>query len=152
MLRVWVSGIPHPIKLQEQHRAAFPTDRPISEESGKLIAVWANGGSAPRRTETAQEPKTEAPPSAPPRQTRKAQGRATAGGEEALSPVDMVRQAAEVLGLGEDDLLGYMGTDFGESLEALDVEVLRDLYRDVKNGSVSRWAATERGFQEEAAG
>lgn len=39
-------GIPHPIKLQEQHRALFPLDKPITEESGRLIAQWAAGGSA----------------------------------------------------------------------------------------------------------
>ena len=38
-------GVPRPIKLQEQHRALFPLDRPITEESGKLIAAWARGGS-----------------------------------------------------------------------------------------------------------
>ena len=38
-------GYPKPIKLQEQHRALFPLDRPITEESGKLIAAWARGGS-----------------------------------------------------------------------------------------------------------
>lgn len=37
-------GIPHPIKLQEQHRALFPLDKPITEDSGKLIAEWAAGG------------------------------------------------------------------------------------------------------------
>lgn len=36
-------GVPHPIKLQEQHRALFPLDKPITEESGKLIAQWASG-------------------------------------------------------------------------------------------------------------
>ena len=36
-------GIPHPIKLQEQHKALFPLDKPITEESGKLIAQWAQG-------------------------------------------------------------------------------------------------------------
>ena len=36
-------GIPHPIKLQEQHRPLFPLDKPITEESGKLIAQWAQG-------------------------------------------------------------------------------------------------------------
>lgn len=36
-------GIPHPIKLQQQHRALFPLDKPITEESGKLIAQWASG-------------------------------------------------------------------------------------------------------------
>jgi len=37
-------GIPHPIKLQEQHKALFPLDKPITEDSGKLIAQWAAGG------------------------------------------------------------------------------------------------------------
>ena len=37
-------GIPQPIKLQEQHRALFPLDRQVNEESGKLIAAWARGG------------------------------------------------------------------------------------------------------------
>ena len=39
-------GIPQPIKLQEQHRALFPLDRQVNEESGKLIAEWARGGVA----------------------------------------------------------------------------------------------------------
>jgi len=37
-------GIPKPIKLQEQHRALFPLDKAITEESGKRIAEWASGG------------------------------------------------------------------------------------------------------------
>lgn len=37
-------GMPHPIKLQEQHKAIFPLDRPINAESGKLLAQWASGG------------------------------------------------------------------------------------------------------------
>lgn len=41
-------GIPHPIKLQEQHRALFPIDRPITEASGHGIAKWASSGAAPR--------------------------------------------------------------------------------------------------------
>lgn len=36
-------GIPHPIKLQEQHRALFPLDRPITEDSGIGLAAWASG-------------------------------------------------------------------------------------------------------------
>lgn len=36
-------GVPHPIKLQEQHRPLFPTDQPITEDSGRRIAVWASG-------------------------------------------------------------------------------------------------------------
>ena len=37
-------GVPMPIKLQEQHRALFPLDQPITEESGRRLAEWARGG------------------------------------------------------------------------------------------------------------
>jgi hypothetical protein len=40
-------GVPHPIKLQEQHRALFPLDTPITEESGARLAAWASGGAVP---------------------------------------------------------------------------------------------------------
>lgn len=36
-------GMPKPIKLQAQHRPLFPLDKPITEESGRLIAQWAGG-------------------------------------------------------------------------------------------------------------
>lgn len=36
-------GVPHPIKLQEQHKALFPLDSPITEESGQRLAAWAVG-------------------------------------------------------------------------------------------------------------
>ncbi len=36
-------GMPKPIKLQEQHRALFPIDKPITEESGQRLAAWAKG-------------------------------------------------------------------------------------------------------------
>lgn len=39
-------GIPKPIKLQEQHKAFFPLDRPITEETGQALAAWAAGGAA----------------------------------------------------------------------------------------------------------
>jgi len=37
-------GIPVPLKLQEQHRAAFPDGKHIGEDSGKALAAWARGG------------------------------------------------------------------------------------------------------------
>ncbi len=63
-------GLPHPIKLQEQHRALFPPDQPISEESGKRLAAWAAGGTktaAPKESregpvETTDEHSTAAAP------------------------------------------------------------------------------------------
>ena len=45
-------GVPHPIKLQQQHRALFPIDKPITEESGRLIAQWAAGGVSPLISES----------------------------------------------------------------------------------------------------
>ena len=39
-------GVPLFLKLQEQHRAAFPEGKQISEQSGRMLAEWANGGSA----------------------------------------------------------------------------------------------------------
>lgn len=58
-------GIPKPIKLQEQHRALFPLDRPITEECGKGIAAWAKGTDArPGSTQaTTSAPAEDADPS-----------------------------------------------------------------------------------------
>jgi hypothetical protein len=39
------------LKLQEQHRPAFPKGQPIGRESGRVIAEWAAGGAAPERRE-----------------------------------------------------------------------------------------------------
>lgn len=36
-------GLPKPIKLQEQHKAFFPLNQPVSEESGQRLATWASG-------------------------------------------------------------------------------------------------------------
>lgn len=41
-------GVPLAIKLQQQHKALFPLDKPITEESGRLLAEWAKGGAAPQ--------------------------------------------------------------------------------------------------------
>lgn len=49
-------GFPKPIKLQEQHKAIFPLDQPISEESGKRVAAWASGGKAPAPAKSAAKP------------------------------------------------------------------------------------------------
>lgn len=40
-------GIPQPIKLQEQHKVIFPSDKLLSEDSGTLAAKWAIGGVKP---------------------------------------------------------------------------------------------------------
>lgn len=45
-------GVPQPIKLQEQHRAFFPIDRPITRDAGVRLAAWARGGEPPAATPT----------------------------------------------------------------------------------------------------
>lgn len=41
-------GMPLPIKLQEQHKEMFPSNKHIDEDSGKRVLAWAAGG----KTET----------------------------------------------------------------------------------------------------
>lgn len=61
-------GVPLPIKLQEQHKALFPLDKPITEESGRKLAEWAAGGTPPSKdadippaTSAASAPSSAAP-------------------------------------------------------------------------------------------
>lgn len=49
-------GIPHPIKLQEQHKAIFPLDQPITEESGRRLAAWASGAKTTAPSQSAAGP------------------------------------------------------------------------------------------------
>ena len=39
-------GVPHWIKLQQQHKALFPAGTTIDEEAGRRIALWARGKKA----------------------------------------------------------------------------------------------------------
>jgi hypothetical protein len=36
-------GVPVPLKLQEQHRASLPLDKPLTEAAGEALAAWARG-------------------------------------------------------------------------------------------------------------
>jgi hypothetical protein len=36
-------GVPVPLKLQEQHKGAFPAGQPITAEAGRFLAAWAKG-------------------------------------------------------------------------------------------------------------
>jgi hypothetical protein len=44
-------GVMRAIKLQEQHKAFFPVDVPVTEEAGKGMGAWAVGGAVPVRAE-----------------------------------------------------------------------------------------------------
>ena len=57
-------GVPQPIKLQEQHKALFPLEKPITEESGRKLAQWAAGGQqnpAARSAEAGVSPLSSGP-------------------------------------------------------------------------------------------
>lgn len=43
-------GCPIPIKIQEQHRAFFPKDQPVTEAAGQQLAAWAAGTPQPCAT------------------------------------------------------------------------------------------------------
>lgn len=55
-------GVGIPIKLQEQHRFAFPDGRPITEDSGKAILAWSQGKPTGKHAQAQQPAKQEAPP------------------------------------------------------------------------------------------
>lgn len=55
-------GVPKPIKLQEQHRALFPLDKPITEDAGRRIAEWATGGKPKGPAAAAEAPHADPDP------------------------------------------------------------------------------------------
>ena len=63
-------GIPHPIKLQEQHRHLFPLNKPVTRETGIKLAEWCAGGTPapiaplpPTEPVSPREPSTKREPS-----------------------------------------------------------------------------------------
>lgn len=52
-------GKPHPIKLPEPLKPFVPLDQPLSEATGKSLAEWARGGSAPKPAEEKADPEIE---------------------------------------------------------------------------------------------
>lgn len=105
LLTASAPGLPKPIKLQEQHRALFPLDKAINEESGRRIAQWASGAEAPRkesarpeesepaRTDTAQSPPPDdADPYITPNQVADLE---TLCGDKRI-PVERLKHAAKV--------------------------------------------------------
>lgn len=52
-------GVPMPVKIQEQHRAAFPDGQPITEETGNILAAWASGGMTEKEAPKPPQPSAE---------------------------------------------------------------------------------------------
>jgi hypothetical protein len=49
-------GYPKPLKLQEQHKALFPLNQTLGEESGKKVAEWAKGSKSQPKNDHHPEP------------------------------------------------------------------------------------------------
>jgi hypothetical protein len=97
-------GVPLPIKLQEQHKHLFPLDKPITEESGKLLAAWA-AGAAPRNSTGESSPPPSAPASGQPKEEQfitpeQAVALETAC-QDAGIPLQALKDRAEVNRLGQ---------------------------------------------------
>lgn len=110
-------GVPLPIKLQEQHKALFPLDQPITEASGQRLAAWARGGT-PAEQGTA--------PSAPM--------------EEAATALGLlIRAEAETRHVPKPRRLELMRQHLGKGvgMETADVAALTDLLEAVKKEPIS---------------
>jgi hypothetical protein len=86
-------GIPVPIKLQAQHRAAVPLDQHLSEAAGRSLSVWASGGSD---TSSARQRQAAPTPPAP-----SGVGAPDGTGEEILAEVERALRAAAGKGTQE---------------------------------------------------
>lgn len=59
-------GVPRPMKLQQQHRALVPLDRPLGEETGRALAAWAAGSAGEPNERPDPAPAVEASGEPPP--------------------------------------------------------------------------------------
>jgi hypothetical protein len=110
LLMASAPGVPHPIKLQQQHRVLFPLDEPITEESGRRLAAWASGieSAAPQGGDAARPAEVNPSPAS-----------ATAA--------DLIDDRDEGALL---DLLNAKGIELGRLLKAAGVKNLRSIRRE----------------------
>lgn len=99
-------GVPLPIKLQEQHKAFFPLDAPITEQAGAGLAAWAAGGATPRAA-------TPAAPAAP---------------DDHDAAADWLVQITEARTLDELDRIGRELRTRTKGLSAAIVKTVREAY------------------------
>ena len=88
-------GIPHPIKLQEQHKALFPLGKAITEESGKMLAQWAHGGKP--KEPAAPQPSTATPRTAPSQEDAGQGEIATAAAPDGLITREQIQEIETLL-------------------------------------------------------
>jgi hypothetical protein len=117
-------GVPIPMKLQEQHRPFFPTDRVVTEEAGQRLAEWARGGSAPSQPIPAAATPIPNP-------THPATAQQPAMGTAPATPKVLAdfREAIEKLGFSEAKALAFSKWD---QLEGHTRPELTALYASLK--------------------
>lgn len=117
-------GIPHAIKLEEQHKELFRPGQPIDEQSGERIAKWAMGGvssaPAPAAPKKAEEQKEKVKP-------------------DHKGVAKYIREHK----ISKDEWLLFLGTYFKRDvrqttdLSAQECEKVKDLFESVKDGVMS---------------
>jgi len=99
-------GVGMPIKLQEQHKALFPSGQLIDERCGERIAAWASGGAA-RPAPAAPAPAQAAAPDATEAPADALTARLEAAAAEGMSALLTAWQALS------DEERNQVGPDFG---------------------------------------
>lgn len=105
-------GVPHPIKLQEQHRALFPLEKPITEESGRKLAEWAIGGQ-PKASAQAPSSSTAPTPGAEP------------AADAPFTRTDKLRELCTSAGVTLIDMLAKASVAHADELSEGDYEELK---------------------------
>lgn len=125
-------GVPLPIKVQSQHRALFPLDKEITEESGRLIAAWATGAKQPSSAASAKAPASS--PASP----GDAQAGAGAGDQT----------AAAQMGHGTVSPEGNASTS-APAAAPTDAELIADIEKRVKRRDFDNAFDLARGIQDQ---
>ncbi len=118
-------GLPHPIKLQEQHKPIFPLDKLISEESGRRILEWAKGG-AILQEKTKQDSKTVDQPKPEQQSLRPS----SPGSSNKISEPQVKRfwAIAHGSGRGDDDIQNFLLKEISTEHAS---EIPRDRYEEI---------------------
>lgn len=126
LLMASAPGVPLPIKLQEQHRALFPLNEPITEASGKRLAEWASGASS--------QPPSSLGAAAPPLAPEARPSDAVLTYRECVEA--KTRGAFEVLGFSEQDMVKLCAGDYTRP-------TMVKLYRQAQSGEIKPEPAYE---------
>jgi len=121
------AGVPQPIKLQEQHRAFFPLDQPITEQSGEQVAAWARGAHDAGRPAGSTPAPAPAPSASPARAEDAADPKRAALANVAIARTRLGYPEAQWVAI----LKGKLGTTVVETADvvALDETLLPFLRR-----------------------